>query len=265
MSDKAVKELLAKVIELHGFRVSVLSERAGKRTADLMAEDSCNRYFIEIKTKLDSDDVLRETKEGLYNNAVYMHEEQTGRTNTMAGVVERAVEQLAASAERLTDIRLIWFVASGLYQPMQIEHFRSTLYGNVDLFDVDNPNTSRPCFYFTFNEFFPHKDGLDGAIVGSISAGTFLLNNFSPRYNAVRQSRLYHVFGDGVCDPQALETKGDAYIADCDADRRDKFAVLGYLRHKYGIPKLWGFSISQHTAFMTAIPTSEIVKLTRIE
>ena len=34
------------------------------------------------------------------------------------------------------------------------------------------------------------------------------------------------------------EKKGDIYLADCDIDRHDTDAVVGYLKNKYGKPHL---------------------------
>jgi hypothetical protein len=160
--------------------------------------------------------------------------------------VHEACSQLDASQPGEKDFRLIWFVALGVHPQVQIQQFVSALYGHENIIDLDNPTEpTPPCYYFSFNQFFPQRKKLDGAIVGEIHKGTFNLNDRSPRAEALRRSRLYKMFGPGVCDPQKLEAEGGAYIADCDADRKDIFAVFKYLREKYNKPKLWHFSIRQ--------------------
>ena len=134
--------------------------------------------------------------------------------------------------------------------------FRGSLYGLVDVLDMENKNT-RTCYYFGFSEFFRYRDVLDGAI---LTAGYNLLqlciNNLSPRANEFRKSPLVEVFSEGVLDPTQLEKQNKAYIADCDVDRCDKAQVLAYLQSKYQKGWLIDINLAKHTASI-AVPREQ--------
>jgi hypothetical protein len=134
----------------------------------------------------------------------------------------------------------------------QLQQLQATLYGTVDLIDLDEiagSVTARPCFFFTFAEFLGLKEKLDGAFVSTDERGLLCLNNFSPRFEALRRSRLPHVF-PGVCNPVERERAGTAYIADCSVSRRNRSAVLDYVKEKYRRPRLIEFEPKHYSAEM---------------
>jgi len=256
MNDNdAIKDLLAHVLEANGFGVTKLPRMANRKSPDLLVKDAGVRYFIEVKSKLDDRPRLEEMEAALHKDGTFVWEDTARGTNRMSGIVEEAVSQLNASQPQDGDFRLIWFVACGVFPKNQMEQFISRLYGREELVDLDNPDeVTRPCFYFGFNEFYPRRIMLDGAIVGKIDEGSFQLNSLSPRAKALRDSRLYKMFGQAVCDPERLEAEKRAYLADCDVSRKDKFAVFKHLRMKYGKPKLWHFQASVNTVHLATVP-----------
>jgi hypothetical protein len=245
-NEDAVKQFLTVLLQEKGFSVQKLPVLK-VQTADLKVQDGESTYFIELKSKFDADDFLRQRKHVLSRGAIHSHKVTAPEgENTMSGIIRDACLQLDASQPGEKDFRLIWFVALGVHPQIQIQQFVSALYGRENIIDRDNPSEpTPPCYYFSFNQFFPQRNKLDGAIVGEICKNTFYLNDRSPRAEALRSSRLYKTFGPCVCDPQKQEAEGRAYIADCDADRKDIFAVFNYLREKYNKPNLWHFSIRQ--------------------
>ena len=60
--------------------------------------------------------------------------------------------------------------------------------------------------------------------------------------------------GDGLCDPDKLETLyEEIFIADCEIDRKNENEVLKYLQEKYNIDHLQTIPMNQHTGVI-ALP-----------
>ena len=252
--DDHVKKLLAQVLESNGFYVTILPKKEDVKTADLFVRDPDDaHFFIEIKRKFDDEELLYQREDAFRSNSVFIRGETARGTSTISGLAREASSQVEASQPKEGDFRIIWFVAMGIHEQIQIQQFVSSLYGKENLFCVLKPNDTLPCFYFSFNQFYPLRNTLDGAIVGGLEEGIFYLNNLSPRADALRNSSLYKMFGNAVCDPQKMEASGRAYIADYNGTRNNKFAVLKYVRKKYGKPTLMNFNISHQAVFEAAM------------
>lgn len=171
-------------------------------------------------------------------------EESLGYSNAVSTVVRNASQQLARFDEAPVDFRLVWLHARNRYPDDQLERFKATLFGSVDLIDLQELSKSvpaRPCFYFSFSEFFRFRDVLDGAFVSTDHHGLLCVNTLSPRHRMLAASRLATSFQPGICDPVERETRGEGYIADCDISRKDKTRVLDYVKQKYKRPRLVPF------------------------
>ncbi len=155
--------------------------------------------------------------------------------------------QLDSFQKEPIDFRLLWLHARHPYESLQLMQFEATLYGTVDLLDLAETPLARPCFFFTYSEFFRFREVLDGAFVASDNQGVFCLNSFSPRFEKLKNSQLCRAFR-GIRDPIDLERTGEAYVADCDVSRKDRAAVLEYVKVKYARPRLIPFEPRRHTA-----------------
>jgi len=149
----------------------------------------------------------------------------------------------------------MWFTATGAQAIGKYEQFMATLYGRINILEMNAPGYRR-CYYFRHADFFRRADVIDGAVVAhtdgkSISA-TLCLNSLSPRFQELRKSAVLHPFGTAVEDPEALEAEGTAYILDEALDRKDESRLLAYLQQKYATGPLMKFDLGFTSASIAA-------------
>jgi len=214
------------------------------QTPDFHCCDGRATYLIEFKSKEDGVDKNYEKERALNEQGFHISWQSNRRTNTLSGIASDAARQLSSSLQS-ADYRIIWFLAIGENSKRWFDKFVATLYGITQLADLGkSPLNSYPCYFFSFSDFFRHKDVLDAAIVSypdpeSPSLHSIVcLNPHSERYANFKKSKLVSLFGTSVVDPPAQESDGTAYIADEAIDRRDVNAMIEYLRKKYLLPKL---------------------------
>lgn len=203
--------------------------------ADFRASDGRCDYLLEVKQR--EDDQEYEAKLAKEGHAVL--QQPLSRLNRISSLITGAAVQLRATPATPDTLRVLVFVAAGHDTAVQEKQFRSTLYGEVDLIThmEDHHAVARPCFYFSFSEFFRLPD-VDAALTILGSRCQLFVNDFSHRLDTLRASRLYQTIDQAgaVIDPRKLESAGDAFIADCDTDRRDQDAILAYVKDKYALP-----------------------------
>jgi len=186
--------------------------------------------------------------QGLTPKILAEKHDTTGRKNTISRIVRDSVKQLS-SVEHTVDFKLVWLHAVDRHQDMKLEQFKSTLYGVVDIFDLDEFSGNLiPCYYFGFNEFFPASNTLDGAVVSTVDKATLCLNTFSPKYNRLMVSELSEKFDKGVLDPLTQELNGEAFVVNTNIDRKDQGELIRYLNKKYNRNKLQPMVMGFHSA-----------------
>ena len=136
-------------------------------------------------------------------------------------------------------------MAAGRDQTVQVNQFVATLYGRVDL--ITEGARAVPCYYYSFNEFFGATD-IVAAVVGLDEGLRLCLNSYCNRVQDFRKTKLYAIFAsrDLITDPQTLEAQGKAFIAECDIDRRDGLAMMGFVKEKYRVDTLIAFHGTTH-------------------
>src|SRR5713101_4986654 len=182
------------------------------------------------KRKEDDSERIETFNQDFNDNGEAFRTEAAGYTNTMASIIRDAAEQLDTTTPFPGEFKLIWFAAKGQNAQLQVDQFRSTLYGQVDILTATAGKPVRviPGFYYTFNEFYklPQIDGAIGCfdtlddLYLKAHAG-FYLNSYSPRASELKQTKLFKMFARAaaICDPSALEATGDALICNHDTDR----------------------------------------------
>jgi hypothetical protein len=248
----STEEFVASGLRSMGFDVRRI-ETGPTKTPDFLITDADNRYLIEIKDKLPDSQLMREREKVLGRGGIWLKKpEPLGYTNAISSVVHGAVRQLAAFRAKPEDFRLVWLHACGPNPETQVEQFKATLFGCADLIDLDEVDKSvpaRPCFYFGDSEFYRHRDVLDGAFVSTDEYESVLyVNTFSKRARSFTASRLWTDFQPGVCNALERESKGEAYIADCEISRKDKRGILEYVQKKYSRPRLLVSELKCHSA-----------------
>lgn len=221
------------------------------KTPDLLVSDTDSKYLIEIKEKFPDPQMMKQRSEILARGSIWAEENTLGYRNTISYIVREAADQLISFQSEPVEFRLVWLHARERHADTQLKQFKATLFGCVDLIDLDELADSvpaRPCFFFGFSEFFRFRDVLDGAFVSTDDRCLLCINTLSPRGHLLRGSHLCTSFQPGVYDPEELDRRGDAYIADCDIGRRNKAGVLEYVKNKYKRPRLIDFEPTRYSA-----------------
>lgn len=240
---EGLEEWFSSVISSFGFHVEKIPESSSE-SPDFFVTDGSDRYLIELKTKLDSDDLVAERQEVLEKGEMYQRTTVLERTNTISGIIRKAARQLASKKDEYSaDYCFICLHASGLGASEKITRYEVSLYGSKEIihFDGGDPNI-KTCYYFTNSDFFNNKEIVDGALILGDKAGRLCLNNLSPRYKGLRDSSFVAAFYDGLVDPWHKEKNGQAYVVDGDLPRNDENGVLNYIREKYGLKKVVPFN-----------------------
>lgn len=251
MSKDRAKGEIAQFLERNGFGVEQIPEEQGRRTADLRVTESANTYYIEVKLKEDDEEALERERERLKQGEIVNQSESLGRDNSLSGIIRDGADQLRSYPSNGNTFKLIWIHAGGEDPVLQMSQVHGTLYGPVHLLDASSGGGVRLCYYYTFNEFFNLRNGLDGVVISSEKEMQLCINNFSPRAVALRASGLYNWLRGGICDPEALEQSGEAYsIHDCNCSRNNAEEVLEFARNKYERPGLIPIQMMQHSGRM---------------
>lgn len=220
-----------------GFRFLGADEIIRISTSDVNEADFIVRfgettYLVEEKTKSDNPEQQRERSLSLAREGRHTLTLPIVHRNRMAGIIRKAVKQLDSSARFSHDFRVLWLTGAGSWAEVHYLQFVARLYGSAHIFDRDCDHL-RLCYFFYDSDFYRHAETLDAAVAyenGDEVSAKLCLNPMSPRYEALRSSKLHAAFGGAVEDPR-LDV--DAFVLDSNAPRDDESRKLTYLQNKY--------------------------------
>lgn len=242
-----------------GFHVEKVPEAKEKRP-DLYAFKDGDDYLIEVKAKEPSLENKKRRQEYLLSGRVfddtYVMLRQSGLTKT----VSEAKNQLKDYQPGTTYFRLICFVGLGHNAEARLNQVKATLYGSTTVGDWSKkPAVLKHCYYFGFSDFYNYRGILHGAILSDANTGNtnLCINDLSPRYREFKESSITHLFGTAAIDPRDQEREGEAYVVDSGVDRRNKHAVLDYIRQKYSLGDLVLDMDMKSVSVEMAIPKSD--------
>lgn len=255
MTDQQLKKQLQVLLrEEFGLSAREIPERPGHKTPDLEVTSSLGDVTIlELKSKGDDPVALATEQEALKGGGIVSRSTPLNRRNTLSGIIEDGVEQLRGYLLPEGAFAVLWLHSWGRNAELLMDRFRATLFGTTNLIDLGTTRDTRTGFFFGFNDFHRFRDVLDGAILSVETECQLCINSLSARVSEFRQSGFVKTFAKGLCDPTAQEERGEAYIVDCDMDRRNKQEVLKYVRGKYGRSRLIDMDLTHHSGMM-AIP-----------
>ena len=251
----STEDFVARGLRSLGLDVQPIPVGATK-TPDFRVSDGTQTYLLEVKDKFPDSDSIRRREKALDSGGVWEEETELAYQNALSGVIREGADQLGSFNGESVDFRLLWLHARHRHEDTQLHQFQATLYGAVDLIDLDEGTdsaTARRCFGLTSSEFFRLKDVLDGAFISTDQRGLLCLNHLSPRFAELRRSILCQAF-PGICDPIEQEQAGTAYIADCGLSRRDREPVLDYVKQKYRRPRLIEFEPTHYSVETSVEP-----------
>lgn len=238
--DTAFKKAVTDFLESQNLRVSEIP-RTGSKTPDLLVEEgSPDSMLIEIKQKThdqgELDAYFRKVDESGLASRKPM---PTGYRNVLDGIVEAAVGQLTEHDPSRNLLHALWFHCEGYDADLHEQQIHATIYGTQNLWSKERPKLIT-CYYFRDSSFYKHAASLDTVIVSKNAEIPIYmaLNSYSPRFDAIRQSKLARAFGAAAFFPQQYEDGQKTMVCESKNERRSETPTLDYLRAKYGLAHL---------------------------
>jgi hypothetical protein len=255
MTDQQLKrQVQALLKELFRLDPEEIPDQQDRRTPDLeVRSPQGDLTILELKAKGDDPSQLALEIEALKEGGIVHRSVPLERRNTLSGIIEEGVEQLRQYEVPTGTFHVLWLHSWGRDAELLRDRFSATLFGSTNLIDLGPTRDTRTGFFFHFNDFFRFRDILDGAIISVETGCQLCINSLSPRADEFRKSGFVTAFAKGLCDPKVLEERGEAYIVDCDLDRRNTHDVLKYVRKKYGKERLLDLNLTMHSGTM-AVP-----------
>lgn len=217
----AIRELIGL-----GFTVDEIPESSSKR-ADLCVTDGQHVYHVEAKDKFDSDDIPAASQDDFYRR-----KDKLTHNNTISGVLRDAHKQLKGTPNVDGAFKLIWFHAEA---SLQWQQAFATFYGTMPVSGLyPNRDNGGWCFYFTFNASFQMPD-VEALILTEGNGLHLCMNEFSPRRNDFKATRLYKAFCSGEIDPDKLEATGQIIRCRSTGSRKNEADVIKALKEQTGV------------------------------
>lgn len=239
MSEDEFTEGAIDLLERWGLRVGKVPVRSDAKTPDLRGSIHHEIYAIELKQR-DSDRILEELRPVLEQNASASYSPLgMSRDTAFQSLIREGVYQLRSESSKT--FRLLWVHCEGLDSDTDEIKTHNSLLGTEYVLAKGPRGKAHECHFFGESDFWRYRNDIDGAIVSRQVAWeqinvSLVLNPNSPRRIEFRESTIVRSVPSGILiDVAALEKKGECLIADCEFDRRDTGAVLGYLEKKYSL------------------------------
>lgn len=202
--------------------------------------DGKNEYLVEVKEKQANPDLAEDREEAFGKGEVFKISESLKTKTILQNVVNNGRRQIKSYVTDDSIFRVVWVHCTGLAYDSTREQTICGLYGSVDLVDHSSEEAiMRTCYYFGNSHFFKYSDSIDAVMVSGRKGETALcLNNYSPRYEQLKESALVQTMPDGVRDPIKEEAEGEAFLVDGEVNRGKPEEVLNSLRTKYKTEEL---------------------------
>ncbi|HFG1570702.1 TPA: hypothetical protein ACGFWZ_003386 [Vibrio cholerae] len=235
-----IEERVQKFFSLYGVQASKIPELTedGFKSPDFEIQDDVS-ILVEVKEKFDDKALIVSRDKALDNDGLYEHTEALQPQRRYKSIFKHAAEQLTSQKERVNGQFCFIFMvmSSGVSQKSQREQAFSTLYGSTFLLPVKNKEPMKKVLYYTHSEFFNLRDILDGVFIVENGNIELLINDKSPRYQKVIESKFVGRFSNLVFDPMVKVASNTVYYCDAEIPRNDELAIKTYLLEKYGFGK----------------------------
>ncbi|REK08662.1 MAG: hypothetical protein DWQ37_20200, partial [Planctomycetota bacterium] len=215
-----------------GFHVDEIPEGSDKR-ADLCVKDDAHTYYIEAKEKFTADESPEQRQERYARGDYWRPVAQLAPNNTVSGVLRDAHGQLRQTPKPDSAFQLVWYHADS---DLQWQLAFATFYGYMHLSATWPPEAeSAECFYFTFSAAYAMPD-VEALLLSEGDGLHMCMNEFSPRREEFRSSRLFNVFSLGQLDPVSMEASGEIIACRSSVSRKNPNDVVKSLRSYF---KTW--------------------------
>jgi len=244
MSSDEISKL---VLEVLGMKVEKLEEPNDRKESDFLAYYKDEIFLIEAKLKQDEKKEVAKRERVLSKGDVYMKDAVLGRDDTISGAFSNARDQLLSSAKvHKHDLRIILHLSRGINAKAKREKATDTLLGRTNILNIKD-STCKPCYFYTYSDFYTHRYAFDAAIVGYVDGYGKLhlaiyLNPHSPRYDKAKQSEF--LARHAALDPVVEEANGRAYMPDANVSVKNSNDVINNLYVKYDNKMLQPFDFN---------------------
>jgi hypothetical protein len=205
---------------------------AHTRRCDLRANDTHERYLIEVKGFHDDEAINKTLRAG----EIYERSRFFDVSNTIDSAIRDAVQQLQETLDRRKpELRLICLLSRHrIDAEVAWQQILGVLYGKRSLLTSTNGSREHhECLYFAESAFYQHRKYFDAAvIVYPDDSFIFCVNDFSDNCERVQNSMLGRHFAEAFYNQHRWEQEG-FFIADCDFDRGDAQSIRRYVETKY--------------------------------
>lgn len=249
IKESKEEKFIKQVFNHFGYDLQKVDE-SDTKSPDFLMSDNGYTILLELKTKNENDDILDERKKALDDGEMYSKVTSLSRNNNVSKLVQKAAKQLAAKKEVVNaDFCFVILQANGVATSPHLSQFKASIYGSMGLIILTSPSELiKPCYYFHNSDFFNHRDIIDGAFLVGENSLSFCLNDLSPRYELLKQSKIFESFASRAIDPIAEENSGKAYSVRAGIDRSEESTVLEHLKEKYALDKVITFNFAHHMA-----------------
>ncbi len=253
------EEMVKRVLE-ENFHLTVQKiPECENKTPDFFATYKDEAYLIEVKDKGDNPVEIENREADFSKGELFEISKSLNYKSVLNNIVYSGKKQIDAYVENNQTFRIVWIHCSGMSYEATREQIISGIYGSVTLADFGNKKAfSGLCYYFNESHFFKYKETIDAVIISCKNEEVqMMLNNHSPRFNAIKNSMLAKCFNLGLYNPIEKEKNGEAFLVDSSINRNDIKGVLQYLKEKYKTEKLMVMNMKSFSAHV-AIPHKNV-------
>ena len=237
-----------KTVGIYPEKIPVSSEK----TPDFLIKHKEDNILIELKTKLDSDELIKKRENDFKKGETHEYITSISRDNPISNKIKKAYKQLKAQKKRYdADFCFIILLSAGYSKHTQFLKIETTLFGKKYIHPADEDSTieGKEYFYFTNSDFNKYKDIIDGAFIIADQYCKLCINSLSANYPDFIKSDFVKTFHPYVIDPLVLEGKGEAFIVEGGVDRSDEHSVKKYICEKYGLKKIIAVDFPEYNYF----------------
>lgn len=232
MSEDKGRAAAARILEGLGFSVEIVPESDSK-TADLRCMHSGDSYVIECKRKSHDLDREAETAERIKAGELVEHSEAHGGRNSIANRIKEADQQIASIVDSDDQaFRCVWIEVVGVDKDLRWEQVVCTFYGATHAVSLGEDPLAF-AFYVDRSAAYHHNQ-IDSVMLTDGRDFCLLLNEFSPRYDRMKETAFCKQVGPGVLDPRAYLSAGLAVALYGTADRSSDEVVETALTSQEG-------------------------------
>jgi hypothetical protein len=212
------REFAIQILQGLGFEVSPIAE-GDLKTADLQATHFGDSYCIECKQKGHNLEWEADTRKRIVDGEIVQRTEEFGATNPIAKRFTIAAKQLASSSAGSEQFRCVWIEVVGQDRDLRFNQVICTFYGACLAVEVTREHSPLNfAFYVDPSIAFAHPQ-IDAVMLTDSVDFCLLLNEFSSRYDKIKQTHLCKKLSTGVLDPAKCFENGIAVALKGDADR----------------------------------------------